>query len=139
MHNVADRFNVIAFCDNDKQKAGSYINHLPVISPSQLSNLSFDAVLIASEFFEKIQQQLIEIGIVQDQIKVLAATDIKSVHLGANNRINNLAVSILLLVCNTLKKAHIHYYVDAGTLLGIYRDGALIPWDDDLDVAISST
>lgn len=138
MQNITEQYEVLALCDNDPQKAGTYVDDIPIISPNQLDNYTYDKILIASEFFEKIEQQLKVIGIAESKIQVLAATDIKSVHFGSNQQIHNLAVSILLLVCKTLQQANIHYYVDAGTLLGIYRDGALIPWDDDLDVAISS-
>ena len=28
------------------------------------------------------------------------------------------------------------YFISGGTLLGIYRDGKLIDWDDDIDIDI---
>ena len=35
------------------------------------------------------------------------------------------------------EKYSIKYWIDDGTLLGIIRDGDLIPWDHDVDVGIS--
>ena len=35
-----------------------------------------------------------------------------------------------------LKPIARHFHIDAGTLLGLYRDKTLIPWDDDTDLAI---
>jgi len=34
-----------------------------------------------------------------------------------------------------LQTLGIHYWIDAGTLLGLYRDGQLIPHDSDIDVS----
>lgn len=39
--------------------------------------------------------------------------------------------------CNLLDKAQIHHWISSGNLLGIYRDGKLIPHDTDIDVNIS--
>tara|TARA_X000000368_G_scaffold419092_1_gene422374 strand:- start:3510 stop:4208 length:699 start_codon:yes stop_codon:yes gene_type:complete len=39
-------------------------------------------------------------------------------------------------VINLLKKSRISYWLCHGTLLGIIRDGNLIPWDHDIDIAV---
>ncbi|MBU0580296.1 MAG: LicD family protein, partial [Candidatus Margulisbacteria bacterium] len=39
---------------------------------------------------------------------------------------------------NTLNKAKIKYWLDGGTLLGLYRDGSLISYDSDVDLGIYS-
>lgn len=50
-----------------------------------------------------------------------------------------IAQKILIDVCNFLRKFKVSYSLDAGTLLGIYREGRLLPWDNDIDLAILST
>jgi phosphorylcholine metabolism protein LicD len=39
-------------------------------------------------------------------------------------------------IVKILEKNNIRYWIDMGTLLGIIRDGDLIPWDHDVDIAI---
>ena len=38
-----------------------------------------------------------------------------------------------------LGRADIDYHLDYGTLLGIVRDGDLIPWDGDLDIGVAAS
>ena len=38
-----------------------------------------------------------------------------------------------------MQKAQLPYTADAGTLLGLCRDGNLIPWDDDLDLMLPAS
>jgi len=39
-------------------------------------------------------------------------------------------------VCEMLQKQHINFWVCHGTLLGIIREGRLLPWDHDIDFAV---
>ena len=39
-------------------------------------------------------------------------------------------------VCRMLQKQHINFWVCHGTLLGIVREGRLLPWDHDIDFAV---
>ena len=48
------------------------------------------------------------------------------------------AKEVLLEVDGIFKKLEINYFLSCGTALGIYRDGSLIPWDDEIDVELYS-
>ncbi|MCY7294519.1 LicD family protein [Alteromonas sp. a30] len=136
---LAQDYSVLAFADNAMEKVGASLKGIPVISPLALSNYDFDKILIASEFFEQIQKQLTsELNISPNKLEVLSTSYIKPLMLGGDGDMLALAEFILFLVCDALKKANVQFHVDAGTLLGIYRDGGLIPWDDDLDIAVPS-
>lgn len=49
------------------------------------------------------------------------------------------AKEMLLNTCHVLEKNHVNYRVVFGTLLGLYRDGDIIEYDTDLDVAVSDS
>ena len=55
---------------------------------------------------------------------------------------NKYAVSnyedLLLIIVNILDVNSIKYWITDGTLLGIIRDGRLITWDQDIDIAVHS-
>lgn len=46
---------------------------------------------------------------------------------------DSMLLSIFHEVC---KRNNLNYWIDSGTLLGQYRHGGFIPWDDDLDVCM---
>ena len=46
------------------------------------------------------------------------------------------AKALLLDTVDIFNRADIPYTIDAGTLLGIVRDGDLIPWDNDIDLML---
>ncbi len=46
---------------------------------------------------------------------------------------------MLIDTADILNAGKINYFLDAGGLLGLIRDGDLIPWDDDLDLSIPVT
>ena len=46
------------------------------------------------------------------------------------------ARNMLFLSTDFLNKYGINYYLEGGTLLGIVRDGDLLPWDHDVDISI---
>lgn len=134
---VAESFEIIAFIDNSESKQGSVLSNIPVYAATKIPQLVFDKILIASEFAEKIHEQLMnEYNIDSNKIIELPNRITKPIQFGHDEVFRQLSIQILLLICSSLNRAKAAYYVDAGTLLGIYRDGALIPWDDDLDIAV---
>jgi lipopolysaccharide cholinephosphotransferase len=48
----------------------------------------------------------------------------------------NYARKTLIEICQLLDTTNIPYHLEGGTLLGIVRDGDLLPWDGDLDISI---
>ncbi|GAC20830.1 LicD family protein [Paraglaciecola arctica] len=134
---ISELYDVLAFVDNDSKKHGSSIQNIPVIAASDIATLKPDKILIASEFFEQIQQQL-KLLVPEIIVEVLPARLIKPIQLKNSHRQGQTAVDLLLMLSENLKLHHVPHYIDAGTLLGVYRDNALIPWDDDLDFSVDA-
>ena len=134
---ISEQYEVLAFADNDSKKHGVSIQKIPIISPSDIATLQPDKIVIASEFFEQIQQQLKQL-VPQIVVEVLPARLIKPIQLKNSHRQGQTAVDLLLMLSKNLKLQGVPHYIDAGTLLGVYRDNALIPWDDDLDFSVNA-
>jgi len=94
-------------------------------------------IFIASEFFEQIKSQLLaSSSIAYERVKAVPVRLLKSMAL--ENDIDAIGLTILNTIRNSLEATSVNYHLDAGTLLGLFRDGALIPWDDDLDIAVNA-
>ena len=134
---ISEKHIVLAFVDNDSAKHGLKIGKIPIIPPSEIVGLKPDKILIASEFFEQIEAQL-ELLVPNIEVEVLPARLIKPMQLENSQQQGKIAIKLLLMLSKNLQLHEVPHYIDAGTLLGVYRDNALIPWDDDLDFSVNA-
>lgn len=138
MQYLQREYHVLGFADNNQDLRGTYHSDLLIELPSYWENLKFDKIFIASEYFEVIRKQLVDThGFSPSTIEILCANKIKKTKLG-NQQTKQIAHYLLKHISTVLLDNNIAHYIDGGTLLGIIRDNALIPWDDDIDFAISS-
>ncbi len=83
-----------------------------------------DGTIAKDSIIQTISSQVVERKINEEKIKL-------------HDSDNHLRMKkMLLFTIDQLQKKNIPFWIEAGTLLGIYRNGDLIPWDYDADLSI---
>ncbi|MCT7600986.1 LicD family protein [Aliarcobacter butzleri] len=127
--------NIINFSDNNKDKHNTLFFEKLVVAPKDLTSMDFDEIIIASSYSEEIYQQLVEdLNLDKNKIRRLYVNESK-VQFYSKEKVEK-SEYFMFEICKLLEENHISYYIDHGTLLGIIRDEALIPWDKDIDLAV---
>lgn len=135
-----DDISILCVVDNSKQKQGTELEGIRVIPPSEILLQSYDVIVVASMYHQEIISQLIhKLSVPVDRIKIISTIIQKgNVDLRDTSR-RALAREMMMAVCGELHRCGVPYHIDHGTLLGIYRDGDLLPWDIDVDLAIHAS
>ncbi len=127
--------NILAYSDNNTDIHNTAFFDIEIIPPSEIANLDYDEVAIASSFDDEIYQQLLDINIDKEKINILNLNNIK-VQLDGDKLL--LAQELMFDLADIFNKKGITYHIDHGTLLGIIRDNSLMTWDIDVDFACQS-
>ncbi|MDX4071139.1 LicD family protein [Aliarcobacter skirrowii] len=141
IENEKNNIEILACIDNDKNKHGKRILDIEIISPEKIENFEFDEIIITTQWAIEVENQLINNYLINKEKIIHPLKNLlkKSDKPFEDEKTLNLAKKIITFLCGKAKEKNIPLHIDYGTLLGIVRDGKLIPWDDDIDLAIIST
>lgn len=63
-----NQLNMVGYVDNDKKRQGLIYNENKIYSPNEILNLNFDYLIIASEFEDEIEEQILKLGIKGEKV-----------------------------------------------------------------------
>ena len=128
------RYQVLGFIDNDTKKQGQHLLGHLIYGPGELNQLGFDKIIIASDYFDAIFPQLLELGISNTRIDVY--------HPGTRGsslirRLRSLSWIVLLeLICRRpgwLSDVLYRYYITRATWLKKKVKRCNLQWLDTTD------
>jgi hypothetical protein len=143
MKNMPEERLYLAAVDNDTERHGQEFRGLTIISPEEMSNYDYDEIVIGSYWEGSIKKQLMEDFNIPES--TIITPEKKYVKSGEENLYPfqhpatlALAKRIITVLCGKACEQELPLHLDYGTLLGIMRGGALIDWDDDIDLAANA-
>ena len=127
---------IVGFCDNDIKKQNITFFGKNIYSPKNLLDIVYDEIVIASSWDFEIEKQLLDMQISKEKITIFHSnTEELQFKNGSEIQV---AEQLMFDIAELLNKNKIMYHIDHGTLLGIIRDGEILPWDIDIDFAVTS-
>ncbi len=133
--------------DNDSAKWGTVKQGIRILSPDEIVKENPDDILVVlcAKNYAPLKDQLLGIGNYNYRSMLFLNSMAMLNELGISlakeqdylTRGHEALVKMLKIFDDICSKHGIHYYMICGTLIGALRHKGFIPWDDDVDIAIS--
>lgn len=132
--------------DNNVEKWGSMEEGVLIKSPSSLADESVDRcfIILCCKNYESMRSQVLTYGdfnyrplryqnriALLDEFGIAVHKEKKTVKI-----IQDILIKMTAEFDRVCQKYQLHYYAVCGTLIGALRHHDMIPWDDDMDVAM---
>jgi hypothetical protein len=131
---------ILGWIDNDIKKHGTFFLGLEVFSAEEAIVTQFDKIWVASTFHREIRLQLRDfLKVPSEKFQNISMTVKKGFGDFSDQSKLKLAWALLKKVNEVMLAHSLPYFLDHGTLLGIIRDKSLLPWDNDIDLAIPAS
>lgn len=123
------------FMDNDMNLWGSSLVGLPILKPDPRRLRRADAVIITSMWVEEIYNQLMSMRVPKSKIFAISKK-MFGAPLVFSQDVESMILTFLGCLFRRIESAGERVFLDFGTLLGLWRDGRLIPGDSDVDLSM---
>lgn len=137
IRNHLAKVNIFCCLDNDNRLWGSYIEGVLVSDPKCILEYEFDEVMITTQWSSQVRIQLIELGVPSSKIVVPDRRLLSPPQFNSQER-QRIGLDVVKTLVKVFRENKLELVVDMGTLLGLYRDRKLIPWDSDIDFMLFS-
>lgn len=121
--------------DNDSRLWGSERYGVGIASPASIQNCDYEKIIIVFSHVHEARGQLLALAVHESAIEVPPKSAFRPQPFRtAAKRLEALAA--LRRVLGNLSDAGVNSVVEQGAALGLYRDGDLIAWDNDIDIGV---
>lgn len=125
--------------DNQENKWGDTISGCAIKSPDWLKENKdiVEKIIITSMFQRDIFNQLTNTMDFEES-KIIIPDKSTVPPLFLDEKVRQQALEIVFFIAELISNYRFSIWADFGTLLGLVRDGDLIPWDDDIDFSCAN-
>lgn len=130
-------FKIIGFVDNFYNENNNFFFNKKVYSPSQISLIEYDLIVLSGRDIDEIKNQLLDdLRIPENKFLILTKSDLMPSDI-VREYTEESIIEILTILTNMMNNENISYWMDFSALLAIHRKVDFSNFSD-VDIAINS-